>query len=367
MDFEFCMQDPGDPGTRYLYEAIINAASEANAWQGIYAFASRNGVNHLINDPVVQELIHRGGEIDLIVGIDAVTNRQTLERLQELEARHHRFRPKVFWNNVGGLFHPKISQFSYADGRKTLIVGSGNLTPGGLMHNFEAYSIISAGAGETLDLSSLEAFLIRNEAEIAVIDEEALQRAARNVITSIGGEARRRAPKGPLIHQPQTRHPAKVFDRIQIAQVPGAGGRWSQVHFNANVIENYFRITDLRTQRVYLTQVHTDGTLGEEEVRPCVYSETNKNYKIEIAAAKGLGYPTTGRPMLVFRERKVRCFDYMLLMPGQAGHAAIFALSESLPSVGKGLRRAITDMATLGHSWPSCPLLSTATEVENEL
>ena len=26
MEFEFCVQDPTDPGTRYLYEAIIGAA-----------------------------------------------------------------------------------------------------------------------------------------------------------------------------------------------------------------------------------------------------------------------------------------------------------------------------------------------------
>jgi len=367
MDFDFCMQDPGDPGTLYLYEAIIKAASEANAWRGSYAFASRNGVNHLINDPVVQDLMHRGGEIDLIVGIDAVTNRQTLERLQELKARHHTFRPKVFWNSVGGLFHPKISQFSYADGRKTLIVGSGNLTRGGLIRNFEAYSIISAHAGETLDLSSLDAFLVRNEAQIELIDEEALERAARNVIVSISGESRQRAPRGTVMRQPPVGHPAMVFDRIQIAQVPKAGGRWSQVHFNASVIDTYFRITDLRTQRVYLTQVHSGGTRGEEEVRPCVYSSTNKNHKIEIAAAKNFEYPTTGQPMLVFRERKVRCFDYMLLMPGQSAHEEICALSEALPSVGKGVRRAITDMATLGQFWPSCPLLSAGTEVEGEL
>ena len=166
MDFQFCMQDPTDPETRYLYEAIIGAAAEATTWRGVYAFASRDGVNHLIEDPAIQEFMHKGGEIDLIVGIDAVTNLQTLERLQELEACLQRFRPRVFWNATSGLFHPKISHFGYADGRKTLIVGSGNFTPGGLMHNFEGYIVISVNADEVIDLSSLDVFLARHAGDI---------------------------------------------------------------------------------------------------------------------------------------------------------------------------------------------------------
>lgn len=362
MDFEFCVQDPSDPETRYLYEAIIGAATKAVAWRGVYAFASRDGVNHLMEDPVVLDLMHKGGEIDLIVGIDAVTNRQTLERLQELEARHSTFRPRVFWNSIGGLFHPKISHFRYADGRKILIIGSGNLTPGGMMHNVEAYSVISAGPREALDVSSLDEFIARHAADIRAIDQEALERAARNLVRPIARSVR--PPARPGVRRPvPARPPAVAFDRILIAEVPAAGGRWSQVHFNAAIIDQYFRINDRETQRVYLTRIGPDGTRGEEEVRPCVYSQTNKNFKIEIAAAKGLEYPTRGRPMLVFRERQVRSFDYTLLMPGQAGHTEIARLLETLPSIGKGLRRVITDLDRLRNAWPTCPLLTVGAEL----
>ncbi|MDR1934441.1 MAG: phospholipase D family protein [Candidatus Accumulibacter sp.] len=359
MDFEFCLQDPTDPGTRYLYEAIIGAAVDATTWRGMYAFATRGGVDQLIEDPVVHEFMQRGGEIDLIVGIDAVTNRQTLERMQALEARHRHFHPKVFWNTSSGLFHPKISHFGYSDGRKKLIVGSGNLTPGGLRHNFEGYSVISGGQQEVFDLSSLDAFITRHEADIRRIDQAALEGAALNVVRPIAGVPRPRAPqpRPTRVRAPSPR--GEGFDRVLLPQVPAAGGRWSQVHFNTQITEQYFCVTNVAAQRVYLTSIDATGLRGEEEVRPVVFSQTNRNHKIEIAAAKGLDYPDPASPpLLVFCERQVRCFDYMLLMPNSREYGVLLEMSRKLPTIGRGLRRAITNMATLAQAWPACPLLT---------
>jgi hypothetical protein len=364
MDFEFRIQDPTDPNTEYLYEAIIVAASDATTWHGMYAFATRGGVDQLIEDPVVHDFIHKGGEIDLIVGIDAITNRQTLERLRELEARHRNFRPRVFWNNTRGLFHPKISRFGYADGRKKLIVGSGNLTPGGLMHNFEGYSVVSGKRGDKLDMSSLDAFLSRHAADIRVIDQEALDRAALNINRPVAGVPHAKtpvsAPTGNVPAVDAGKAAAVALDRILVAQVPAAGGRWSQGHFNADIIKQFFKVTNIGTQFTYLTDVDSAGVRGEEKVRRVVYSQSNKNYKIEMSAAKGKDYPATGHPLLVFRERQARCFDYLLLMPGESGFSEMSRLSQSLPTVGKGLRRSITDVTALAGAWPTCPLLMTS-------
>jgi len=297
-----------------------------------------------------------------------VTNQQTLERMQYLEARHRTFHPRVFWNSTRGLFHPKISQFSYADGRKKLIVGSGNLTPGGLMHNFEGYSVISGGRRDTLDMSSLDNFLGRHAADIRAIDQEALDRSALNVMRPIVGVPHPKVPAAPPTSRaPAVRRAAATLDRILIAHVPAAGGRWSQVHFNVEIIHQFFRVTDLTVQRVYLTRTDEGGLRGDEEVRPVVYSQSNKNHKIEIAAAQGLDYPNIGQPILVFRERQVRCFDYMLLMPGMQGYIEIERLSQSLPTIGRGMRRAITDMATLARGWPASPLLMATVEASIEL
>ena len=371
MEIRFCIQDPTCTETTYLYEAILTAVVNAASWRGVYAFASRDGVNHLIEDPVVLNYMRAGGEIDLLVGIDAVTNRSTLERLRELEHQNHRFRPKIFWNESTGLFHPKISDFTYEDGRRTLIVGSGNLTPGGLMNNFEGYTIISVDGTEELDVSALDEFLARHAADIRSIDDQALERAAHNIVRPIQNARRaggivmpRRWRRAATAPRPA---PAPRFDRVLIAQVPKAGGRWAQVHFNTDVVRDYFQITDLQTHRVYLTHVPANGDRSVVEVRPCVLSEANRNHKIEIGAARGQEYPDSETPLLVFRERELRTFYYMLLMPDENGYGSMMKLTERLPSLGRGLRRVITDMNALANSWSDCPLLTFEDAEEQEI
>ena len=243
------------------------------------------------------------------------------------------------------------------------------------MNNFEGYTVISVDRAEDLDVSALDEFLERHVLQIRSIDDEALERAARNLVRPIKGARQAGGVVIPRVRRPRAaRAPAEpvrgegeAFDRIMVARVPKAGGRWAQVHFNTDVVRDYFRIVDHQTQRVYLTRVAQDGTRAEVEVRPCVYSQANKNHKIEIGAARGLDYPPDSPPVLVFRERQLRAFDYMLLMPGEAGYAPLFDLSGRLPSIGRGLPRVVTDMATLSGAWPACPLLTSEEADEQEI
>ena len=361
MHLSVCIQDPTHTGTTYLYEAILAAAGEATEWRGLYAFATRDGFDHLIEDKIVHDLMIGGGEVDLVVGVDAVTNRATLERMQELELRHANFRPRVFWNESRGLFHPKVSDFGLANGGRIVIVGSGNLTPGGLMGNFEAYTVIRSDQGDEIDICALEEFLERHADGIRPIDEEVLERAAANIIRPLagrrGGARVRRRLVGARPAAPEAAR-AAGFGRVLLAQVPKAGGRWAQVHFNAHVVQGYFRLNRLDMERVYLTHVSPDATREVVEVRRCVFSAgSNRNHKIEVGAARELDYPDDGRPILVFKERQLRTFDYMLLMPGDDGYGPIFDLSNRLPSPGRGFPRPVTDMTELAGAWRECPLL----------
>ena len=365
MEIEFCIQDPSHPETTYLYEAIIGAANGAATWRSVFAFASQDGLNWLFEDPIIDQFVVNGGEVDLVVGLDAITNRRALERLQELENLHDHFRPRVFWNEVAALFHPKLSDFGYDDGSRRLIVGSGNLTPGGLMNNIEGYTVISANQGEEIDVSALDEFLQRHVDSIRPIDAQALERAEQNVIRRINtGQqagnvaiARPRRNRRPIRVVPgEGQERAAIVDRVLVAQVPGAGVRWSQVHFNGTVVQQYFRIADFETQRVFLTHVLPDGTRSDVEVRQCVFSQTNRNHRIEFGAATGLQYPE-GRPVLILRERQLRVFDYMLLLPGDEGHTAAINLTTDLQRVGRGLPRVITDANVLEDAWAQCPLL----------
>ena len=354
MQLAVYMQDPTHADTTYLYEAILSAARTAASWRGFYAFATRDGVDQLIEDDVIHDLMNRGGRIDLIVGLDAITNRPTLERMQELERRHSNFTPRVFWNETRALFHPKISDFNLPGGGRILIVGSGNLTPGGLRTNFEAYTVVSADQQEDIDLTSLNAFAHRHAAHIAPIDDQALERAEANRARPVGRSTRPTTTR-PM---PASIAPPPGLGRVLVAQIPKAGGRWAQVHFNAEVIGTFFSLRRAESERVYLTKLLPDGSRGPIEVRPCVYSQSNKNYKIEIGGAKGLHYPPNNRrPLVVFYERQLRTYDYLLLMPGDAGYDQLLDLSNTLPSPGRGLPRPVTDASTLSQAWPECPLL----------
>ena len=149
--------------------------------------------------------------------------------------------------------------------------------------------------------------------------------------------------------------------RVLIAQVPAAGGewgRWRQIHYNAAVIEQFFQARANSNQRIFLKEVRLDGSLGPDEVRPIVYSSSNKNYKIEVSSRPGVGYPANGRPIIVLREVGVRNFLYMLLLPSDAPYNGILSFLDANASVGKGtMKRVITDSTHLKDIWNDCPLV----------
>jgi hypothetical protein len=78
------------------------------------------------------------------------------------------------------------------------------------MHNFEAYSVISASPREALDVSSLDEFIARHAGNIRTIDQEALERAARNLVQPIARSVR--PPIRPGVRRPlPARPPALAF------------------------------------------------------------------------------------------------------------------------------------------------------------
>jgi len=360
MDYEFHLQDPTSPATVYLVEAIIAAARGATELRGMFAFASRGGVDSLLGDPAIEEFLEHGA-LSLLIGMDAITSRGTLERLQELETAHERLSVRVFWNRTAALFHPKIAHFTYPDGRRTVIVGSGNLTPGGLRQNFEAFSVYRVNRRERVNLNGWDRFLGEHAPDIRAIDAAALERAARNVVLRARrglGEPAEPDVVVPGFSESDVVVPVAALtgERILVAEVPRAGGRWHQVHFNREAIDDFFQVRPNSDQRVYLTECLQDGRFGEQEMRPCVLSQTNMNHKIELGSHHSAEYPASGRPIAVFRELQARSFAYMLLMPGDPGHREMTRLLRQVESIGRGVPRVITTIADLRRAWPACPL-----------
>lgn len=363
MEYAFYIQDPTDPDTLYLYEAIIDQVTKGTleSWRGIFAFATGRGVRSLfIEEPSVASFA-RSGEVSLIVGLDAVTDVAALEELQNLTRTYERFEAKVFFNSGTGLFHPKISHFRHGGGHSTLIVGSCNLTPGGLRRNIEAFSIVTGDDSELSSLIRWDEFLQRHANNIRQIDDQALEEARQNVVIARSRRKKEREVEPEAV-------PAEVEDEIEeeqdaqdarvlVAQVPKAGARWHQVHFNKDVIDKFFRIKHGSPQRLFLRERRRDSSsTGPEEVRPVVYAPANKNYKIEISARRGEAYPSAGPPIIIFKELGLRNFRYLLLMPGDEGYEEMMDFTNSHESIGKGKARILTSFSEVLRAWPECPL-----------
>lgn len=364
---KFYIQDPGDVDTKYLLEAIVEELekSDVQEWRAMYAFVTGRGVEALCQDPTVVKFL-KNHKVSLVVGLDAVTDRYAITLLKDLQIKYSNFKVKVFLNKTNTLFHPKISHFVKAGGKHTLIIGSNNLTPGGLKNNIEAYSVVTFRESDRVSLDDWDKFINRHASELVDIDENIMSLAEKNKPKY----RRRRKIEEEDKPQQEEEMPVEIETqpyveapptevKILVARVPGAGGRWHQLHLNEEIVNDFFRIKPNSSQRLDLQEVKQDGSLGRADPpRPCVMSSTNKNRKIEIGARRDEEYPSDRNtpPIIIFCEMGVRRYNYILLMPDEPGYQEMLNFTATHPSVGKGLRRVITNLEEIKNVWSSCPL-----------
>jgi HKD family nuclease len=359
MRYELHFQDPRVPSTRYFLEEILEelGREQTTDWYGVFAFATAGGIDLVLDDPAVRDFLARG-RTHLIVGIDAITDPQALERLRDATRTHPAFTARVFTKGAGGLFHPKVARFVRDDGSQVVIVGSANLTSGGLRGNVEAYAVTEFDRDE-LPVGALDSWLAFEAArasDLLEITDDIVEQAAANVRERLLRRRRERPAEVALEEElPPLEDAGEPGDRVLVAEVPRASDRWGQVHFNRDVVRDFFRVRHNSPERLFLVRPQ-GGVLVEEPPRPCVYSTRNKNMKIELAATHGLTYPNDGRPIVVFREVGLRSFRYLLLMPGDPGHQQMETLLAGRPSVGRGLRRVITSHTEVAAAWSELPI-----------
>ncbi|MCK6625867.1 MAG: phospholipase D family protein [Anaerolineae bacterium] len=142
-----------------LKTALSEQGQIWNSFQAAVAFAKRSGVAHLQNE--LQGFVDRGGYVRMVIGIDQYGT--SIEALSDL------------LNTVGDTgeiwinhdsnnyitFHPKVYLFE-AESSALLIVGSGNLTEGGLYTNDEASLVYE------LDLSKADNQALLGEVKEAI-------------------------------------------------------------------------------------------------------------------------------------------------------------------------------------------------------
>lgn len=369
MDYQLRIQDPTEPPRSPLFDVIVQLVSEGTVTSGrwLFGFLTGSGMDVLLAVPQVTEVLHNAN-FEITVGIDAVTDRAGLERLQQISAVNPNFSARVIKNTTGVLIHPKLLLFEYDDGRGALVVGSNNLSANGLSGNVEGYSILRYSAQDAPDFADWDAFLARWTPLLAAIDQDAMERAERNErrMAGVSRVVRTGLPSQPpggvvvsdgQAHEAPSEIDEKLYEPMLVAQIPKASGRWPQVHYSADIISRYFNA--VAGDEVLLRE-HA-GILAES--RQVVYSQVNKNFKIELGAAgeaqRAVGYPATGRPVALFRREGAsdRRHRYILLMPGDPGHTEMAQLaSQEFSGPGNQVPRVIVPRNRVLAAWPHCPL-----------
>jgi hypothetical protein len=142
---------------------------------------------------------------------------------------------------------------------------------------------------------------------------------------------------------------------VLVAEIPKGSTRWEQANFSKETFISFFGASETIQRRAYFFHVRSDGTMGQQEVRPAVAVQSH-NYRFELGAAKGLAYPIAGRPIGLFVRIAARTFLYMLLLPGSPGHPEISLLLDGQAASGSHMRRFEFDAATVRAAWPGAPL-----------
>lgn len=367
MEYELRVQDPTDPPRSPLFDELVAIVRKGQVVRirAFFGFLTGSGLDALLSHRDVESVL-LSCEVAVLVGLDAVTDRPGLERLLEVAEQNPQFKPLVIQNTAGVLIHPKMLVAEYDDGRAVAVVGSNNLTAKGLRRNVEGYTIARFEPGERLDLSDWDAFIQRWDGLITEIDDAALQAAEQNMSTLRGLQTAARSstqphPHATLVVSDGHVHEASSVPGIQndqepllVAQIPKARDRWSQVHYSTEVIQNYFQATE--GTHVFLREYSSSHV----EKRRVILSPVNKNFKIELGAARMAGsYPPKGRPVVVLRREssRYRQHRYVLLMPGDQGHTSMTTLAkEAFVGRRNQVSRVIVPVSRVFAAWPDCPL-----------
>lgn len=343
-------QTPGAPGGNLLEHLLIESMGAVRGG-GIFAWANAAGASTFFDDPVMEEML-RESDFQLVVGTDSITNTAAVAKLSALETVRPRLRVKAFLSPVSSLFHPKLAWFEHRD-HLSLIVGSGNLTMGGLLSNWEAMAVLKL-TGDDADaaLRGIQTFITQNAAALLPLSDS---RVTVRVAANDGNERsiRRAASSDQPGEAPDAVDNA---NEVLVAEIPASGGRWKQANFDRANYEQFFGAKVGSQRRIVLQSVSEDGGLGEIESRPSV-EVSSSNYRFELAAAAGIPYPSEGAPIGVFVRLETGQFIYSLLLPGREGYADASAfLTDRWDGPAREKRRVRSTVEDLREAWPNAPL-----------
>jgi hypothetical protein len=346
---DFSLQDPTVPG-RTLLDALADVAHGAERGGAIFAFASAKGIATLLDDPVFEPFTKTAG-FELIVGMDAITDERALAVLSDRLQVRPGLSVRVLVHDLPALFHPKLAWFATGD-CVTLVVGSGNLTPGGLLNNVEAFTVVTlAGDSGREAERQIAEWLGRWDKYLYAPDaSEALARAKQNS----GAE---RSFKKPMSSEdeepPAVQTGTEDVPEVLLLEIPRNAPRRTQLDVGQAQFQDFFGGEAGKQKRILIQHVAEAGTLDELEPPRALFRTKSDNYRFEAAAGRGVEYPVEGRPIGVFVRMPDGVFRYRLLWPGDAGHREVEAfLTATAGAFVRSMRRETVATSDLLAAWP---------------
>jgi len=338
-------QNPDDTNSHNLLEALLDASAMSDSGGGAYAFATKSGLELLLDDEVFISFVNRGS-FDLIIGVDAITSIKALDKINQYIANAPTLSAKVLMATDGVIFHPKVSWFRRGN-TGILVCGSGNLTDAGLRYNWESISISHLNQTE---VNSVETSwnLFKQNSKNRLVDlnhPEVIRKARLNSKAKF--RTKSKTKKSTI---------TSTGNSVLIAEIPNNNKRFTQANFHKKTFVGFFGAHPGTQHRVVFYNVDCNGVLQHREIRPSVTSKS-KNYRFELGALSGKSYPSVGRPIGVYIMIAVRTFKYSVLFPNDNGYTQMHSyLSKSAKKKGHQMLEVLTTEHALKAIWPESPL-----------
>ena len=354
------IQDPTNEQSTYLLESLLDVFRDAEKVAGAFAFASSTGVRLFTQDESFQK-VARSHPVDLVVGVDAVTNERALDSLEAVTKEFPNVTVRAFLNpRPEALFHPKFCWSKKQKGGH-LIAGSGNLTESGLLGNWEAYSVEELTRDGIASVESTwNAWTAKHAASLLPLDNAEVRRLAsgNNILAREGDLPTLVAPAVVPDMDPDTTQLMPNSAAVLIAEIPKSGNRWKQANFHYDDYVNFFGAQSGVSRLMVFRHVNFDGAMAEYERNRPPVTVVSRNFRFELAAASGLEYPdpAIGRPIGVFVRMATRTFFYRLMMPSDPEYATVRnILQNRVGPSGQRMRSMRMTVAGLRADWPNAP------------
>lgn len=260
--------------------------------------------------------------------MDFITTPDALEAMDEINSETT-IETKVFYPEDGGhLFHPKYT--IWGDGSSgSLVIGSGNLTRGGIRDNHEAFAQLSLQGEEyNSALQEWENWLERHEGDLyAPTNDQVKRRAEKNTGWGPSTSDSSGATSSNLDGEAE----------VLVAELPKNGDRLKQANFSKGVFVGYFGVSLGAVEDRLFKWSPIGGGLQRTEKRRAVRVDSS-NYRFELSAADGIEYPEVekvGRPIGVFLKKRPDAFLYRLVLPTHENrHERLEAFLEEREGLG---------------------------------